>query len=120
MRLARPLSAVCSAMSLVLCVAVLWLSWSRRIVYVGQLAVSAEYGDFTVSDNSGYLVDLPTYLVVLLAAILPLNEVRMGWNRLRARRLAGRVGRCARCGYDLRATPGRCPECGTPAPVSLP
>jgi len=49
---------------------------------------------------------------------LPLWALAVTLTLLPATRLIRRVrrharGHCSRCGYDLRATPDRCPECGT-------
>jgi hypothetical protein len=51
---------------------------------------------------------LPDWLLTLLAAILPVLAV---WKRRRQLK-ALQSGCCLACGYDMRATPSRCPECG--------
>jgi len=56
---------------------------------------------------------VPLWLPVLLFAVPPLLYLR----RIMRRRRRLRVGLCPTCGYDLRATPTQCPECGTPAPA---
>jgi hypothetical protein len=57
----------------------------------------------------GHRLWLPYWLLTLTTAALPAGRLLA---HLRRRRRAAR-NTCATCGYDLRATPDRCPECGT-------
>ena len=54
---------------------------------------------------------LPLWFLASVTAIGPLWATRSAALR-RRRKLRRSRGLCVNCGYDLRATPDRCPECG--------
>ena len=54
------------------------------------------------------IVVFPLWLPTALFALLPTARFL---GVVRRRRRDGE-GQCTKCGYDLRATPERCPECG--------
>ena len=56
-------------------------------------------------------VRVPLWSMTSAGAVMP---VWAAVTTLRRRRRRSE-GHCANCGYDLRATPERCPECGRPA-----
>jgi hypothetical protein len=64
---------------------------------------------FTAHDGSHArfaVFTTPIWPAALVLAILPVARLRRHLLRRRG------AGLCAACGYDLRATPDRCPECG--------
>ena len=88
------------------------LSYSVRAV---PLVSTAELSGLFGAWDSFELQVPMWFLEVLL--VLPLTWWSIKF--VRQRRGANRKGLCATCGYDLRATPERCPECGHAVTLSL-
>jgi hypothetical protein len=66
-----------------------------------------KYGYFSAGAGHGQLT-FRWWNVFILTGILP-----AAWGVMRyCRHRIVKAGRCLTCGYDLRATPERCPECG--------
>jgi hypothetical protein len=61
--------------------------------------------------GSASVLSVPFWAVAALTLVAPAIMLQ---RRLKDRRWR-RAGLCPTCGYDLRASRGRCPECGTPA-----
>jgi hypothetical protein len=73
-----------------------------------------KYENLQIATRTLRGVIIPGWFALLVMALLPAYRL--------ARRMCRRpkLGHCRHCGYDLRATPERCPECGTEQSPKVP
>jgi hypothetical protein len=90
----------------------LGLGWEKH--RFGKVVNFYSPGPIGASFNLDYTtVAIPYWLLLLPTLVAPWMIVRQRWTRLRREEL----GLCLQCGYDLRETPERCPECGAIPPA---
>jgi hypothetical protein len=94
------------------------VTWSHNPAYWYPMQANEGDGNMTRWNRFGFeLREYPNWFSFtvpywsLAAALSALPAMWLTRNVRRRTRI--KRGLCPSCGYDLRATPGRCPECGT-------
>jgi hypothetical protein len=72
-------------------------------------SIRHESWDTATAKYHTWRATMPLWSIVAVTAIGPIAWVVARERRIRAKKR----GLCAVCGYDLRESPDRCPECGT-------
>jgi len=85
-------------------------AWWQRIGFVfnSQTRLLPPATSLTNPPDRSLSIAVPFWFLMILAALLAIPRLTRRVER--DRRVA--AGCCTRCGYDLRATPEKCPECG--------
>jgi len=68
-----------------------------------------------VPNANGIVLRVPHWFILLLSVLM----FTRGFRRNRLLRHRRRRGLCLTCGYDLRGSTERCPECGTMIPAEM-
>ena len=76
-----------------------------------MLGLAFMASDFSAIHNNAGLIQILFYEAALGLNILIRSKFQSRLEELEDRRTAGQ---CHSCGYDMCATPDRCPECGAP------
>ena len=105
--------SICAGISLAVYLAVsIWIQGFRIVSVHPKYGLSYRWYYWDVEINVSQIMRVPWGALTLPLLILPIYWL---WKRMLYRQWErSRVRVCKRCGYDLRASTGRCPECGEP------